>query len=104
MYDVVYLPTARKQLTDAALYIATELSATDSAENLLTAMDELIGKLCNHPYRHPVYPTVYAMKHEIRYIPVKNYLVFYVVKEEQKTVEIWRSLHQRHNMNKRLRL
>ncbi len=102
MYDVVYLPTARKQFMDAALYIAEELSSPDAAENLLTAVDEQVGKLCSHPYRHPVYPTLYAMKHEIRFFPVKNYLIFYVVKEELQAVEIWRFLHQRQNVNKRL--
>lgn len=102
MYEVVYLPAARKQLLDAVLYIAAELSAPDAAENLLAAVDEQIGKLCNYPYRHSVYPALYAMKHEIRFFPVKNYLVFYVVKEEQKTVEIWRFLHQRQNVNKNL--
>ena len=102
MYEVVYLPTARKQLMDAALYIATELSSPDAAENLLTEVDEQVGKLCSHPYRRPVYPTLYAMKHEIRFFPVKNYLIFYVVKEELKTVEIWRFLHQRQNVHQRL--
>ena len=102
MYEAVYLPTARKQLMDAALYIAAELAAPDAAENLLTAVDEQIGKLCIYPYRHPVYPALYAMKHEIRFFPVNHYPVFYVVKEEQKTVEIWRFLHQRQNVNKHL--
>lgn len=102
MYEVVYLPTARKQLTNAALYIAKELSAPDAAENLLVAVDEQIAELCIHPYRHPIYHSLYAMKHEIRFFPVKGYLVFYVVKEERTTVEIWRFLHQRQNMNKHL--
>ena len=87
---------------DAALYIAAELAAPDAAEQLLATVDEQIGKLCDHPYLHPVYPASYAMKHEIRFFPVKNYLVFYVVQEEQRTVEIWRFLHQRQNANKRL--
>ncbi len=99
MYKVVYLPAARKQLIDAALYIAVELASPDAAENLLAEVDEQIGKLSTHPYRFPVYPALYSMKHEIRFFPVKNYLVFYVVKEEQKTVEIWRFLHQRQNAN-----
>ena len=42
------------------------------------------------------------MRHEIRFFPIKNYLIFYVVKEELKTVEIWRFLHQRQNVNKHL--
>ena len=95
MFEVVYLPTARKQLMEAVVYIATELSAPDAAESFLDAVDEQVGELCVHPYRYPVYPALYAMKHEIRFFPVKNYLLFYVVKEEQKTVEIWRFLHQR---------
>ena len=102
MYEVVYLPTARKQLMDAVLCIATELSAANAAENLLEAVYEQISKLCMHPYRHPVYPALYAMKREIRCFPVKDYLVFYAVKEEQKKVEILRFLHQRQKVNKHL--
>ena len=98
MYKVVYLPVARQQLSDAALYIATELSASDAAENLLQDVDELVKSLREMPYRHTVYPTLYAMKHEIRFIPIKGYLLFYVVKEEEKTVEIWRFLHQRQSV------
>ena len=97
MYKVVYLPTAREQLSDAAIYIATELSAPDAANDLLDEVDLQVTKLSEFPYRHSVYPTLYAMKHDIRYFPVKNYIVFYVVKEEQKTVEIWRFLHQLQN-------
>ena len=100
MYKVVYLPTAREQLSDAAIYIATELSAPDAANDLLDEVDLQVTKLSEFPYRHPVYPTLYAMKHDIRYFPVKNYIVFYVVKEEQKTVEIWRFLHQLQNPNR----
>ena len=102
MYEVVYLPTAKQQLMDAALYFATELSDPDTAENLLSEMDEQVGKLCEHPYRYSVYPLLYAMKHEIRFFPVKKDLVFYIVKEKQKTVEIWRFLHQRQNIKKHL--
>lgn len=65
-------------------------------------VDEQVGKLCTNPYLHPVYPTLFAMRHEIRFFPIKNYLIFYVVKEELKTVEIWRFLHQRQNVNKHL--
>ena len=97
MYKVVYLPVARQQLMDAALYIATELSAPDAAESLLQDVDERVKSLRELPYRHAVYPALYAMKHEIRFIPIKRYLLFYVVKEEEKTVEIWRFLHQQQN-------
>lgn len=98
MYKVVYLPTARKQV----LYIVTELSAPEAAERFLEEVEEQIGKLSAYPYRHSVYPAPYAMKNEIRFFPVRNYLVFYVVQEDQQTVEIWRFLHQRQNVTKHL--
>ena len=95
MYNVVYLPTAKRQLADAVLYIAEELLSPDAAGNLLDEVDDRIRTLSEYPYRHPLYPSPYAIKHEIRFLPVKNYLVFYIILEEQKTVEIWRFFHQR---------
>ena len=51
-------------------------------------------KLKEMPYRFPIYHTLYAMKREIRFFPVKNYNVYYVIDEDSKTVEIWRVLHR----------
>ena len=77
MYKVVYLPTARKQLEDAVMYIAVDLCAPDAATNLTDEVDEAVQKLKEMPYRFPIYHTLYAMKHEIRFFPVKNYNVYY---------------------------
>lgn len=95
MYKVVYLPTARQQLTDAMLYITQELSNPAAAESLLDEVEKQVGSLKEMPYRFSVYPALYAMKREIRSVPVKEYILFYTILEEEKTVEIWRFLHQR---------
>lgn len=95
MYKVVYLPTARRQLEEAVVYIAEELCSPDAAASLLDAVDEAVKSLTEMPYRYAIYPTLYAVKREVRFIPVKNYNIHYVVNEENKTVEIWRVLHQR---------
>ena len=94
MYKVVYLPTARQQLEDTVMYIAVDLCSPDAAMNLADEVDEHVQKLKEMPYRYPIYHTLYAMKHEIRFFPVKNYNVYYVVNENTKTVEIWRVLHR----------
>ena len=101
MYKVVYLPTARRQLEDVVMYIAVDLYAPDSAMNFADEVDEAVQKLKEMPYRFPLYHTLYAMKHEIRFFPVKNYNVYYVVNEETKTVEIWRILHQLQKQERR---
>ena len=94
MYKVIYLPTARRQLEEAVTYIAEELCAPDAADDLLNAVDEAVRALSEMPYRHALYPLLFAMKREIRFVPVRNYNLFYVVNEDQKTVEIWRLIHQ----------
>ena len=95
MYKVVYLPTARQQLTDAVLYIARELSNPAAAESLLEEVEKQVGFLKEMPYRFSVYPALLSMKREIRMVPVKEFILFYTIREEEKTVEIWRFLHQR---------
>lgn len=94
MYKVVYLPIARRQLEEAVTYIAEELCAPDAADDLLDAVDEAVRALSEMPYRHALYPLLFAMKREIRFVPVRNYNLFYVVNEDRKTVEIWRLIHQ----------
>ena len=94
MYKVVYLPIARRQLEEAVTYIAENLCAPDAADDLLNAVDEAARALSEIPYRHALYPLLFAMKREIRFVPVRNYNLFYVVNEDQKTVEIWRFIHQ----------
>ena len=94
MYKVVYLPTARQQLENAVMYSAGELCAPDAAMSLADEVDEAVKKLKEMPYRFPIYHTLYAIKHEIRFFPIKEYNVYYVVREETKTVEIWRVLHR----------
>ena len=101
MYKVVYLPTARQQLENAVMYIAVDLCAPDTALSFSDAVDKVVHKLQEMPYRFPIYHTLYAMKHEIRFFPVKNYNVYYVIDEDTKTVEIWRILHRLQNQDRR---
>lgn len=98
MYKVVYLPTARRELEEAVIYIANELCAPDAAASLLDDIDQVAQKLREMPYRHAIYPSLYALKNEVRFFPIKNYNVFYVVDEARHTVEIRRILYQRRNV------
>lgn len=101
MYRVVYLPTARQQLEDAVLYIAVDLCAPDAAMKLVDEVDEAVRRLEEMPYRFPIYHTLYAVKREIRFFPLKNYNVYYVIDEDAKTVEIWRVLHRLQRQERR---
>ncbi len=94
MHEVIYLPTARKQLEDIVDYLAFEMNAPDAALDFIDEVDTTAKGLAEMPYRHPIYHTSFAVLEEVRLLPVKNYNVFYKVFEEEKTVEICRVLHQ----------
>ena len=98
MYKIVYLPTARKELEEIVLYIAKELCAPEAAMALVDEIDRAVQNLMEMPYRHTIYPSLYALKNEVRFFPLQNYNVFYVVDETRQTVEIRRILYQRRKM------
>ena len=100
MYEVIYLPTARKQLEDIVDHLAFELNAPDAALDFINEVDAAAKSLADMPYRHPIYHTSFAVLEEVRWVPVKSYNVFYKVFEEEKTVEIRRVLHQLQDTNK----
>lgn len=93
MYEIRYLPLARKDLTDIVAYIADHLKAPKAAMDLLDALDESISRLGQYPYSCKVYHPVKALTDEYRLLPVKNYAVFYVVKAP--VVEIHRIVYTR---------
>ena len=102
MYEIIYLPTARKQLEDIVDYIAVELAAPDAALDFIEEVGKATKSLAEMPYRHPIYHTSFALLEEVRWISVKNYNVFYKIFEEEKTVEIRRVLHQLQDAENRL--
>ena len=97
---MIYLPTARKQLEGTVDCLAFELNAPDAALNFIDEVDATAKSLAEMPYRHPICHTGFTVLEEVRWLPVKNYNVFYKVFEEEKTVEIRRVLHQLQYTNK----
>lgn len=83
-------------------YLASELNAPDAALDFIDEVEAAAKSLAEMPYRHPIYHTSFAVLEEVRWLPVKNYIVFYKVFEEEKTVEIRRVLHQLQDVENRL--
>ena len=102
MYDIEFLPTARKDLADITSYISEKLSAPKAAMDLLNALDESISILGQFPYSCKVYRPIKELEEEYRLLPVKNYSVFYVVKEE--IVEIHRIVYSKMDLTKIVKL
>ncbi len=88
MYEVTYLPIAKQDITEILLYISDQLKAPQAAMDLLDAFDHSISLLQEFPYAHKIYRLVKRLEEEYRLLPVNNYAVFYVIREQEKLVEI----------------
>ena len=93
MYSIQYLPLAKNDIAGIIAYIAATLKAPGAALDLLDSFDAAISGLREFPYAHRVYLPLRQLDGEYRMLPVKNYAVFYVVLEPQRTVEIRRILY-----------
>ena len=96
-YEVKYLPLAFKDLRAIIDYITINLKSPDAALDLITAIDESVSILELFPYSRRVYQPIKQMENEYRLLPVKNYAIFYTVKEE--TVEIHRVIYGKRNLS-----
>jgi toxin ParE1/3/4 len=98
MYKLKYLPLALKDLRGITDYITDTLKAQKAALDLLNALDDSISMLQEYPYSYKVYLSIKELEIEYRLLPVKNYLVFYVVKEQ--VVEIHRVVYAKMDLTK----
>jgi len=92
MYRIEYFPHARADLLEIENYL-------DKIDHRLTnkifqAIRDRIQGLEDMPLRYPKY----AYHPEYRVLGVHSYLVFYLVVEKSKTIEIRRILHGARNV------
>ncbi len=97
IWNIHITQQAQLDIIDAADYIEFVLFNPDAADSLLDEVEKTIGSLSHMPDRiHPVDDPILLM-FGIRFIMVKNYLLFYAIDEENTTVYIVRFLHNKQN-------
>jgi plasmid stabilization system protein ParE len=92
MPKVVFLPVALDNLLEITRYITHKLFAPQAARDFIKDINAAVDLIARYPYSCKLYSARHALDKEIRYLPVANYLLFYVVKK--RTVEI---LHIRYS-------
>ena len=91
-YKILVSETYHKDLKDIIHYIYHNLDAPITASTLL---DEIESTLSIMPLRYGLVDDAYLRRKEFRKYLVKNYIIFYKVNEENKTVMIHRILYER---------
>lgn len=77
-------------------YISLSLMSPENADAQLSRFENRIENLEKMPKRFPIY------KNNIRYMPVDNYLVFYLVDDYSKIVSILRVMYGKRDIEKNI--
>ena len=86
-YRIKYLPDTVADRAEILAYLSQYYEST--VRNFFTALKEKTARLKDFPYSCPAYED----DPDYRRLVVGDYLVFYMVNEDDKTVEIHRIFH-----------
>lgn len=90
-FEINYLPIAEQDLTEIIDYIS--IDNPEAAISVLNIIDQAIDRLSDFPHSGSIPNDIRLRSLNYRIIVVGNYLVFYVVMNDE--VEIRRILHGR---------
>ena len=96
-YSIHITSKAERDLIEAADYIEFTLLNPDTADNLLNKAEEEINKLAFMPQKYRIVEDPVLAAWGIRLVIINNYLAFYIIDEESKTVHIVRFLYGKRN-------
>ena len=94
-YKIVIERTAENDLNDILSYISNTLHEPTIAKKLYNEIKEKFSNLKNMPHRHKIVNEEPYRSIGVRMLLIENYIAFYVVDEEHKTVHIFRILYKR---------
>lgn len=90
---IVYTLQAQQDLKNIYEYISYSLLAPDTARSMYQKIIQSARSLESMPERNPFYKDEPWHSQGVRFLPVKNYLLFYVVNKQTSTVSISRILY-----------
>ena len=93
IYKVDITPMALSDLHEIFSYISKTLSSEQTAKNLMREIDKAISSLNEMPYRHSLSLDETLRDKGYRRILVKNYVILFLINENEKTVTVTRAFH-----------
>ena len=99
---IVYTNTARRDLREIYEYIAYTLLVPDTAKAISEKIMGEARSLESLPERNPLYQDEPWHSQGVRFLRVKNYLVFYTVNPDTDTVSIARIVYGGRDISRQL--
>ncbi|MBO5008632.1 MAG: type II toxin-antitoxin system RelE/ParE family toxin [Clostridia bacterium] len=96
-YEIEITQSAQSDFENIYSYISESLCNRQAASNLIKLIDKDINTLAQVPEAYPLVNDEYLRNIGIRFISVKNYIVFYTVNISKQKVYILRVLYGKRN-------
>jgi len=91
MYTLKFTESYREDVKSSVNYIKHNLQNPIAAQRLKNEIKEKYKKIKENPFIYPAVPDEYLALKGYRFTIVKNYMIFFIVKEKQ--IEIIRFLY-----------
>jgi plasmid stabilization system protein ParE len=95
MYFVNVTDAAEQDILSTVKYIADVLKAPLAANNLLDEIEKYEKILGETPNIFPFVPDEYLAEKGLKFVMVKNYMMFFIVNEDESIVYVTRFLYGR---------
>lgn len=102
IFNVVYTSEARQDLRDIYEYIAYELLVPEIAYGQVDRIMKAARSLEQMPMRYRLYEEEPWHSQGLRFLPVDNYLIFYLSDETNNVVNIIRVMYGGRDVKKQL--
>ena len=94
-YNIIITAPAESDITDTLNYIKQELKNPSASKELMYAIYKRINILREFPYSADLCNDIVLRSQGIHIAPINNYLIFYTVNEEKKSITVIRFLYAR---------
>jgi plasmid stabilization system protein ParE len=95
MFGLVFSRKANGDILSALRYMRDTLKAPHAAKSHASELERCFAALRENPYSAPLVRNEQLATKGIRFALVKNYLLFYSINEQDKTVLLYRFLYGR---------
>ena len=97
MYKLKISKLYKEDVSSSYNYIKYKLEAPMASNNLKKEIKEKMNKIKENPQIRPLVQDKYLASLGYRLINVKNYMLFYIINEDDKHIKIIRFLYNKRN-------
>jgi len=98
-FQTSYSEQAAVDLADIIRYLNDELCNPQAAKRFYKEASKRLELLCDNPYMYPLHKDGKLYAEGYRFIVIGNYLMFYVINEDSRVVNIVRIVYGGRNLS-----